>query len=960
MSKLAIAFVIIIAGLDLVGWLFDIPFLKSVNPHLTVMRIIMAICFLVSAAALTFLQSERFVRQRKRIVVLSGAAVSAVGLLVTATYFLERVSRSQWSGVNNPLYLIFLTPTSRMTLITAILFFSFGCVIILLGIGNRRSSDAAHIVLIPISMVSYLIIVGVLFDIPSLHTWLGTSVAHNANVAFFGLCLAAFCVRPDTWFMSVFTLECAGAAMARRLLPFLFLLPLTIGWLRLQGERAGVFGSEIGVAIVAVTYTFSFLWLVWRISQPINRTDLLRQRAEDVVVNAKQAWERTFDTMPDLIAILDCNHRITRVNRAMAQRLGRKPSECIGQYCFREIHGTQGPPSYCPHSLLLADGNEHIAEIHEDALSGDFLVSTTPLTDTKGRVCGSVHVARDISELKKKEKELCRLNNTLKAYSDSSHALSRAKSEHDFLDEACRILIEDCGYQMIWIGFAMEDEEKTVHPAAWAGFEDGYLEKLQVSWADTERGRGPTGRAIRNGKTVKCANMQIDPDFAPWRQEAIRRGYSSSIVIPLITDGKAIGAISIYSREIDPFLAEEESLLGDIANDLSNGIAMIRLQATKKKADDELIKAKNELELRIGERTADLQKAMVTLEAQRRRFDDVLNMLPVYVILLTPQYHAAFANKFFLERFGESHGKRCFEFLFNRTEPCEICETFKPFTTHAPSHWEWTGPDRRNYDIYDFPFTDTDGSPLILEMGIDITDRIRAEAALREANEMKLLGQLTSGVAHEVRNPLNGIMAIMGALAKELSDNDQFQPYMQHMRNQVTRLTTLMDDLLVLGRPLREENMHVTSLATLVESALLTWLQTVQQHKPLVQLIIPEPPEQYLIRADDRNMIQMIINLLENAYHHSPEGSEIVCSINSQTAADTIILCVKDCGTGIAEELLPRIFDPFFTTRKDGTGLGLSIVRHIVELHQGSIFACNNTDGPGATFEVLLPLSTIK
>jgi signal transduction histidine kinase len=104
----------------------------------------------------------------------------------------------------------------------------------------------------------------------------------------------------------------------------------------------------------------------------------------------------------------------------------------------------------------------------------------------------------------------------------------------------------------------------------------------------------------------------------------------------------------------------------------------------------------------------------------------------------------------------------------------------------------------------------------------------------------------------------------------------------------------------------------------------------------------------------------MIINLLENAYHHSPEGSEIVCSINSQTAADTIILCVKDCGTGIAEELLPRIFDPFFTTRKDGTGLGLSIVRHIVELHQGSIFACNNTDGPGATFEVLLPLSTIK
>ncbi len=102
--------------------------------------------------------------------------------------------------------------------------------------------------------------------------------------------------------------------------------------------------------------------------------------------------------------------------------------------------------------------------------------------------------------------------------------------------------------------------------------------------------------------------------------------------------------------------------------------------------------------------------------------------------MLAPNYTVPFENKFFRERFGESHGRRCFEYLFQRAEPCENCETYKVMKTNAPHHWEWTGPDHRIYDIHDFPFTDSDGSPLIMEMGIDITERKQAEAALAAAN----------------------------------------------------------------------------------------------------------------------------------------------------------------------------------------------------------------------------------
>jgi PAS domain S-box-containing protein len=129
------------------------------------------------------------------------------------------------------------------------------------------------------------------------------------------------------------------------------------------------------------------------------------------------------------------------------------------------------------------------------------------------------------------------------------------------------------------------------------------------------------------------------------------------------------------------------------------------------------------------------KRAEEAVQAERQRFSNVLDELPAYLVLLSPDYHVPFANRFFRERFGESGGRRCYEYLFNRTAPCEVCETYSVLKTNAPHRWEWTGPDGRNYDIYDFPFRDTDGSILIMEVGFDITERKRAEAAVAQERQ---------------------------------------------------------------------------------------------------------------------------------------------------------------------------------------------------------------------------------
>jgi PAS domain S-box-containing protein len=179
-------------------------------------------------------------------------------------------------------------------------------------------------------------------------------------------------------------------------------------------------------------------------------------------------------------------------------------------------------------------------EVHRQRRDGsliDVSLSTAPLYDGAGVVMGNMGIIEDITERKRLAATLKQASRALRAITECHQALIRATDEMDLMHEVCRIIVEVGGYRMAWAGYAEADVHQSVRPVAQTGFDEGYVEQLNLTWADKERGRGPVGAAIRSGKPVVVRDTLEDPNFKPWRTEAQKRNFRSVLGLPLIPFG---------------------------------------------------------------------------------------------------------------------------------------------------------------------------------------------------------------------------------------------------------------------------------------------------------------------------------------------------------------------------------------------------------------------------------------
>jgi PAS domain S-box-containing protein len=238
----------------------------------------------------------------------------------------------------------------------------------------------------------------------------------------------------------------------------------------------------------------------------------------------------------------------------------------------------------------------------------------------------------------------------------------------------------------------------------------------------------------------------------------------------------------------------------------------------------------------------------------------------------------------------------------------------------------------------------------------DVTEKLDLIQRLRKAVEMERFGNLVSGVAHEVRNPLNAIQAATAALELDFGGDPEARELFDVVRSQVHRLAQLMRDLLSIGKPIDQMWLQHRRGVDVVEEALALW----RAGHPGIsgERVRFEGSGDSDLLIDSTRMHQVIMNLVDNAFQHAGGDAEIVVDVRD--TPEGCHISVRDSGRGIRSVDLERVFEPFFTTHHGGTGLGLALVKSIVQRHDGIVSLRNNDPQPGCTFDVVLPAQRME
>ena len=295
---------------------------------------------------------------------------------------------------------------------------------------------------------------------------------------------------------------------------------------------------------------------------------------------SQEETEDLYNNAPCGYHSVDRDGLIVRINNTELAWLGYQREELQGKMRIAQLLTPQGMAVFHKNfPKLLEQGWVRDIEmdlVRKDGSTFPVLLSATAIRDQDGKFVMSRTAVYDLSERVKAEMTHRRLNRALLMLSKCNMALVHAEDEPRLLDAICQLAIDPGGYRMAWVGYAGPEPGLPVHSVAQAGFERGYLDKAGISWADNERGRGPTGRAIREGKTQVNQNFLTNPIMAPWREAALQHGYQSSIALPLML-GAERGALMMYAAEPDAFFGEEVSLLEELAADLAFGIITLRM-----------------------------------------------------------------------------------------------------------------------------------------------------------------------------------------------------------------------------------------------------------------------------------------------------------------------------------------------------------------------------------------------
>jgi PAS domain S-box-containing protein len=651
-----------------------------------------------------------------------------------------------------------------------------------------------------------------------------------------------------------------------------------------------------------------------------------RKQAEQGMRDSQMRMGGILDSAMDAIVSVDAEQRIVLFNKAAERMFLCPAAEALGQPLdrfiparFRGAHhghveafGRTGTTRRSMGQLgavsgLRADGVEFPIEasISQLEIGGEKLYTV---------------ILRDMTERLAAEQVLRRINRELRAITECNQVLVRSTDERHLLGEVCRIIVEVGGYRMAWVGFAEHDKNQTVVPAAWAGQESGYLRQVQNTWADNERGQAPSCVAIRTGKPQTCHDIRTDPAFASWRALALERGYAACISLPLLTDDRTLGSLTIYADKPGAFADEEVKLLSGFAEDVAYGIVALRTRVERRRAREELEQHKRDLERLVEERTAELR------ESNKHLRQEVAERLYVEKALRDSETQLRAKNqeleKAVLAEQDAYQALRQAQTQMVLAEKLASLGQLVAGVAHEVNN----------------PLSFVHNNMVVLRRD---TAALCAALALYQQADASV-AQLQPDLYHRIRDLRQ--QADVAYTVTNLPD------ILARSVEGLERIRQIVKDLRDFARGDEHEPQEVDLNAGIESTVNIVRGQAGNRGVEIrleLQALLP-------VLCFPAKINQVVMNLLTNAIDACDRGG--VVTIRTRAVEQGVEIDVEDNGRGIDPAVREKIFDPFFTTKPQGQGmgLGLSISYGIVRDHGGRIEALG-ASGRGMRFSVFLP-----
>jgi len=650
-----------------------------------------------------------------------------------------------------------------------------------------------------------------------------------------------------------------------------------------------------------------------------------------------------------IVAIADPQGNITYANDKFCEISRYSREELLGQNHRILNSGVHDRQFFKDMWTTIVSGKVWKGEVCNRKKNGDlYWVDSTivPFMDGFGSPYQYVAIRSDITERKQAEEVLRKMNRILMLLSACDDVLVRAESIMDMMQEVCRLIVDIGGYRMAWVGYRVNDAEQSVQPVAHAGFEQGYLEAAGITWnADHPRGKGPVALAIRSGQPQVVQDVQNDPRFAPWKSEALARGFGSIVALPLTIEGETIGAVNIYASESQVFLEDEIQLLMELAGNLAYGVRGLRLQEEK-------------------------TRALEYLQASEKRLSQAFNVSPDAIVIISlKDERIVDMNERFVEISGYSRAelieKSSLELGLcgDRAQRDEILSSLRQQGSLRDVETPFVSRDGEIHIVLlSAEITEINSTPCMLAVLHDITARKQAELELLRAKEAaeyanRAKSEFLSRMSHELRTPLNAILGF-----GQLLESDMDEPLTVSQTENVEQITKagwhlleLVNEVLDLSRieaGKMQINMTDLLLTEVVQESIDLIAPLAAEHRIQINDEISVCMTHY-VRADHTRLKQVMLNYLSNAVKYNRQGGEITLKCE-QMPSGQLRVSVIDTGHGIPAGKLDELFTPFNRldaddTEVQGTGVGLAVVKRLMELMGGSV-GVSSEIGRGSTF----------